>query len=177
MGVAVVTALPLGCDDNFLNDKEPRETAEISVFDIKDGGTKFQKRHKILMPMSASTSECNLSMALSNGGELLSIETTHEFNDAVSWRVYDLTSSTTDTEEPEAIVRADELKKTYYGDRFRGHQSGPDDELWICLPKEIDVSAHFGNINLPAWFSERMIVVRDDGFGENDEDDSLLLLP
>jgi len=165
---AVVTALPLGCDDNE-DDEEPRETAEISVFHILEGGKIFRKMHTIQMPMGDRTHESNLSMTLSNGGDLISIETTHDFDVGVSWSVYSLAPDA----EPDEIVRAEELGN-YYSNRFWGHQFSPDNELWISLPNEITPSTHFRDVQIPHWLSKRMIVVQND---KRNEDDPLLLSP
>merc|ERR1712176_1090222 len=95
--VAVVTALPLGNEDNE-DDDEPRETAVISIYDITNDNNNqinFVKRnYEIEVPIGARTYESTLTMSIDNTGEYLSIVTTQELDEGGFWGVYQLLSST-----------------------------------------------------------------------------------
>jgi hypothetical protein len=83
---AVVTALPLGNEDN-VDEEEPRETAVVLLYDININMDSIEKRHEIEVPRRAYTSLSYLTMAMINGGELISISTTQDQEEGGFWGV------------------------------------------------------------------------------------------
>ena len=72
----MVTALPLGNEDNE-DDDEPCKTAVVSIYDIiHEQNSRFQKRDEIEVPCEARTYDSSITIAINNRGELESIATT-----------------------------------------------------------------------------------------------------
>lgn len=157
--IAVVTALPLGNEDN--DDEIYRETAEVTVFDITP--TSLNKRCVLEMPIGERTNESWLTMAISNGGELISINATQYEADSCfgDWRVYDITSC-----PAKAVVQKEEVEK-----HLLHHQFTPDDELLMVVPYQErprsrgmprdpnlnNPEAFFDDVEVPSWLAKRMI--------------------
>ena len=77
--VATVTAAPTGTSCRDQDEPEPRDAAAITIHDViaNDGAgrtTMIKKREDIEVPLAAGFYVGRLRMALSNGGELMSVQ-------------------------------------------------------------------------------------------------------
>merc|ERR1712151_510492 len=101
-----------------------------------------------------------ISMAPSNGGELLSVQLIHKSTSPfywtpilLSWRVYHLASSGEDTGTIQHMqhVSIDVESNT----RLLGHWFSPDNELWVSLQnksnREISLEEYCQRIRAPSW--------------------------
>jgi len=157
--VAVVTALPLGNEDNE-DDEEPRETARVSIYDIvyndDDGKAKICKRERdILVPCGARTYESGLTMSIDNRGEYLSIATTQDCDEGGFWGVFNITSSST-CREP--IFQIDPLGNTY-NHNLDNHQFTPDNELLLTIGENLNGDTFLTDGEIPSYLLKRMIVL------------------
>lgn len=158
--VALITALPLGNEDN-VDDIDPRETAEITVFDITIKA--LIKRNVIEVPIGDRTGNSMLTMTISNGGELLSVNTTQDESDSVygDWEIYNVATTTA-----LPLVKREEIENY-----FLRHLFTPDNEILIILPDHVDAKAFFEQSEIPAWLAQRMIVAQTNGLHLDAHDD------
>ena len=162
--VAVVTALPLGDEENdygvFF-----RETAQIRVFDVTD--IAVIKRCSLEIPIGPRTFDCYLTMAISNGGDLLSVNSVHdEVGENGDWRVYDIRG------KGDAQVLAQKKK---IAEHLVKHAFTPDNQLLVILPQR-EMQSEVGDmepidelknesgffvdgVDIPSWFAKRMVVL------------------
>lgn len=169
--LAVVTALPLGSDDN-MDDEDPRETAVVSIFHVTSTTTTpagVIAMSSIEVPMGDRTYESNLSMTISNGGEMLSIATSDDFGESCFWGVYTLMGE--DDKPAEVLFKVEELGQSY-SDDFWGHHFTPDNELWLRIKPGLDPHTFLEVDDMPNWLTQRIIVVQTP---EGDDDQRFLL--
>lgn len=164
--VALVTSLPF----------ESRETAEISVYELfeTNNNPRWSQTNVISIPWSDLVGCDKISMALSNGGELLSVQLIHKSFSPLyrspillSWRLYTLRSTSTsggedaDSERnPQPITIAVESNT-----RLFGHWFSPDNELWVSIRtkgnQNRSLAQYCRNIRAPSWFSSRIVIVEN----------------
>jgi len=153
--VAVVTALPFGNEDND-HEEETRQTAEVVIYNVTD--TKLDKMCYLEIPIGSRTNDSWLSMTISNGGELLSVNTTqNELEQEYGhWRVYRLTDG-----RAKVMVQMDQVE--YH---FLDHQFTPE---FLIVAQEPDrepteqakadkCRSFFLKTKIPSCLAKRMIV-------------------
>ena len=152
--LAVVTALPLGNEDNYAGEDNVRRLAEVTVFDLSSSSkeeaeeeaatTSIRKRCSLQFLMGNRTIDSSLTMSISNSGELLSVYTDHDDMDCRNWRLYDIRSSSTTTttdggggeqqQQQKARVVAEKIGidvSEEYVQQLERHCFTPDNELWM----------------------------------------------
>ena len=161
--VAVVTALPLGNEDNFRDQDDVRQTAEVTVFDIPEkniiNNKSLEKRCSMEIPMGHRTIGSSLTMTISNAGELLSIYTdTDHDQEYRNWRVYDIRSR---GGQATVIAKKDEAVQ-----HLISHHFTPDNELWVVLSdfeedeeEATEEDTFFHDVRMPSWLAKRMVVL------------------
>ena len=159
--VATVRALPTGTGYRDEDEPEPRDTAVITIYDIitNDGAgrtTMIKKREDIEVPLAAGFYVGRLRMALSNGGELISVDMKKEAGKPF-WAVYDLTN----TPCGEPVLKVDPVANSCYL-CLVAHQFTPDNELLVVVGECLDHETFLQETEMPACLAKNMIIIKSD---------------